>query len=116
MTLSFTLPSPGDSDDVLKANIQHDLDNVSIWCKRNAIMMNVKKKETMVFGTKYKLLQLDHCQLRPLECVPSYKYLGTYVDSELNFIRQSNETIRSVSYKYYFLGKIKKHEYTLEAI
>ena len=42
-----------------------------------------------------------------LETVPHYKYLGTYVDSELNFTRQSNETIKLVSYKLYFLTKIK---------
>ena len=33
--------------------------------------------------------------------VPHYKYLGTCVDSELNFFRQSNT--------FYFLTKIKKY-------
>ena len=41
--------------------------------------------------------------------VPHYKYLGTIVDSELNFTRQSNETIKLVSHKLYFLTKIKKY-------
>ena len=101
----------GDDNDVLTTNIQHDLDNVSTWCKLNAIMMNVKKTKTMMFGTRYKLSQQNQVELyvdnRLLECVPCYKYLGTFVDSEMNFIRQSNETIKSVSYEYYFLGKIK---------
>ena len=100
----------GETDGILKANIQHDLDHVSTWCKLNDIMMNMKKTKTMMFGTRHKLSQLDLIQIhvhgRCLECVPSYKYLGTFVDSELNFIKQSNETIQSVSYKFYFLGKI----------
>ena len=70
------------------------------------------KKKTMAFGTRHKLTQSNDPQLlvnnRLLECVPSYKYLGTYVDSELNFIRQANETIKSISYKLYFLGKVKQ--------
>ena len=102
----------GDTDDVLIDNIQQDLNRVSNWCKLNAIMMNVKKTKSMMFGTRHKLSQLDPVKLyvenRPLDCVSSYKYLGTYVDSEVNFVRQANETIKPISYKYYFLGKIKK--------
>ena len=74
-------------------------------------MMNTKKTKTMRFGTRQKLADTEALKLyidgRLLECVPSYKYLGTYVDSELNFVKQSNETIKSISYKLYFLGKIK---------
>ena len=44
-----------------------------------------------------------------LETVPHYKYLGTYVNSELNFTRQSNETIKLMSYKLFFLTKIKRY-------
>ena len=44
----------------------------------------------MMFGTRHKLSRLDELQLsvnnRLLECVPSYKYLGTFINSELNFI------------------------------
>ena len=91
--------------------IQQDLNNVQSWCIRNAIMMNVKKTKSMVFGTRQKVAEDNNVHFfvnnRPLEIVPLYKYLGTYVDSELNFVRQSNETIKSISYKLYFLDKIK---------
>ena len=99
----------GETDGILKTNIQHDLDHVSTWCKLNDIILNMKKTKTMMFGTRHKLSQLDPLQIhvngRRLECVPSYKYLGTFVDSELNFIKQSNKTIKPVSYKFYFLGR-----------
>ena len=101
----------GEDNVILSMKMQEDLDNVSVWCRTNAIMMNVKKTKTMIFGTKHRLSLADPPQMnvdgRLLECVSSYKYLGTHVDSELNFIRQSNETIKSISYKFYFLGKIK---------
>ena len=73
-------------------------------------MVNQKTK-SMMFGTRQKLKDSDQIELyvenRALECVSHYKYLGIFVDSELNFIKQSNETIKSISYKLYFLGKIK---------
>ena len=101
----------GESNDVLHTSLQNDLNAVFKWCNKNAIMMNVKKTQSMVFGTRQRLAELGQFNFsidnRQLETVPSYKYLGTYLDSELNFVRQSNETIKSISYKLYFLGKIK---------
>ena len=101
-----------DQDATLQTNIQSDLDNVYRWCKENAIMMNIKKTKSMAFGTKHKLANTPQSQFHvndlQLECVPSYKYLGTHLDSELTFVKQSNETIKSISYKLYFIGKIKR--------
>ena len=41
----------------LQANMQSDLDSISSWCTNNAILMNVKKTKSMVFGTRYRLKQ-----------------------------------------------------------
>ena len=102
----------GEDDNILRTNIQKDLTTVSSWCNENAIMMNVKKTKSMLFGTRYRLRETQmpefHVDNRPIECVTSYKYLGTYLDSELTFVKQSNETIKSISYKLYYLGKIKR--------
>ena len=101
-----------EDDITLRTNLQKDLDSVSCWCKKNAILMNVKKTKTMMFGTKYKLREVPQpafqVNQRQLECVLFYKYLGTYLDSELTFVKQTNETIKSISYKFYYLGKIKR--------
>ena len=74
--------------------------------------MNVKKNKSMIFGTRQNIVELDqrsfHVNNRQLEIVPFYKYLGTHLDSELNFVKQSNETIKSISYKLYFLEKFKQ--------
>ena len=79
-----------ESDIVLKANLQQDLNNMSQWCTRNAILMNVKKTKSMRFGTKQKLKETLQPNFfvnqKQLECVPSYKYLGTHLDSELNVV------------------------------
>ena len=74
-------------------------------------MMNVKKTKSMVFGTRQKVAEDNNVQFcvnnRPLEIVPLYKYLGTYVDSELNFVRQSNERFPSNQYHINFTFWVK---------
>ena len=40
-----------------------------------------------------------------------FPFINTW-NSELNFVKQSNETIKSISYKLDFLGKIKRFLYT----
>ena len=99
------------NDAVLRSELQQDLDNVSQWCSKNAIIMSVKKTKAMVFGMRHRLREVPklnfHVNQKPLGSVSSYKYLGTFLDSELNFIKESNETIKSISYILYYIGKIK---------
>ena len=68
-----------DDDYTLRTNLQSDLISVYHWCSQNAIMMNVKKTKSMVFGTRYRLKEiaqpLFYVNGRELECVPFYKYL-----------------------------------------
>ena len=101
-----------EDDATLFTHLQSDLDSVASWCTKNAIMMNVKKTKSMIFGTRHRLNRIPQAVFnvrnRQLESVSCYKYLGTFLDSELNFIRQSNETIKSISFKLYFIGKIKR--------
>ena len=89
----------GEDNDTLSMNIQYDLNTVHTWCKNNAIMMNVKKNKTMLFGMRHRLADVDKLGLyannRLLECVPFYEYLGTYLNSELNFTKQSNDKIKT---------------------
>ena len=110
-TVLYSKPNPNDVE--LRAHHQRDLDNTQKWCTQNAILMNVKKTKSMSFGTRQRLRDeappVFSIDGRLLESVPHYKYLGTFVDSELNFTRQAIETTKLVSYKLYFLSKIKRY-------
>ena len=59
--------------------------------------MNIKKTKYMKFGTRQKLETVDapNQQLHNvrIEHVDHYKYLGTFLDSKLTFVKQANETI-----------------------
>ena len=99
----------GEDNAALYTSMQYDLFAVVNWCTKNAIMMKKKRKKSMIFGKRQNSARLDqrsfHVNNRQLEIVPFYKYLCTNLDSEL---KQSNETIKSISYKLYFLKRIKQ--------
>ena len=65
----------------------------------------------MSFGTRQRL---DLCSKnvvnlnnQNLQKTDTYKYLGTYLDSNLNFVPQANKTIKLVNFKLHCLSKIK---------
>ena len=37
------------------AQLQNDLDNVAGWCKCNKLSINIKKKKSMVVGSRHKV-------------------------------------------------------------
>ena len=70
---------------------------------KNAVTMNVKKTKYMSFGTWQRLDQYKENNVilsnQSLEKTVTYKYLGTYLDSNLNFVRRANETKKLVNLK-----------------
>ena len=94
-------------------HIKYDLERLQEWCLQNAITMSVKKTKFMKFGTRQKLETIDIPNISinntPLDHVENYKYLGTFLDSKLNFERQANETIKIVNHKLYCISRIKPY-------
>ena len=75
--------------------------------------MNTKKTKYMKFGTRQRLETVDMLDINlcnnQLEHVGNYKYLGTFLDTQLNFVRQANETIKIVNHKLYCISRIKPY-------
>ena len=100
--------------------LQHDIDNITNWCKGNRLSLNIKKNKSMIFGTKHKLkrLHVPHLYMNgiPLDYVTTYKYLGITADQTLSFNPNLNQIIKAVSYKLSLLGKIKRYISTEAAV
>ena len=60
----------------LRTNHQNDLTCVQTWCTKNAILMNVKKTKSMVFGMHHHIKNLPPPNFlidgNVLELVPHY--------------------------------------------
>ena len=98
--------------------LQVDLTRYSSWCQGNKLIVNTKKSNYVVYGTKSKVSNIQNLKLElngdNLVRVPYYKYLGVFLDSSLSFNKHIDVSKKLICHKLYLLSKIRKHinEYT----
>ena len=92
--------------------IQENLDRFSDWCHLNALKINADKTKVLIFGTQKRVKKVGQIQLnidnKPIQQVPSYKYLGMTLDSSLSYKQHLATTVRTVSHKIYLLTRVRK--------
>ena len=100
--------------------LQIDLDRYNKWCNGNKLTVNTKKSNFVVYGTKSKVSKVKDVVLKlngdELNRVPFYKYLGVYLDTNLNFNKHIDVSKKLISHKLYLLSKIRKYINELTAI
>ena len=73
----------------IKEKLESYLMNASIWFTKNKLHLNVKKCKFMLFGTSQKTEQVQLPDImienEKLEHVENYKYLGLWMDTNLNW-------------------------------
>ena len=92
--------------------IQVNLDRFADWCHLNALKINAEKTKVLIFGTPKRVKRAGHVQLRindkPIQQVPTYKYLGMTLDSSISYKPHLATVVRNVSHKIYLLSRVKK--------
>ena len=95
--------------------MQHDLDNISNWCKGDKLTLNIKETKTMLLGTKHKIKKIYPIPLvidtTQSETVMSYKYLGITIDQILTFTLHMLQIIKTVHISIIFTTKVKEIYY-----
>ena len=91
--------------------VQADLNRLSQWCNVNQLTVNVKKTNSVLFGTK-KYLDIDRqpnltLNNESIEYITHYKYLGIELDNNLNYKLHANNVYNVVAHKIYLLSKIR---------
>ena len=70
-------------------DMQHDLDNITNWCKSNKLTLNISNTKSMLLGSKRRVRRTRYYPLHidnvPIDYVLSYRYLGITIDQSLNF-------------------------------
>ena len=103
----------GDNIADIVYSMQTDLDSYGTWCKANKLTINTKKSNFVIYGTNQKLSRIRHCDIQlcnePLIRTHTYKYLGVYLDSHLNYNVHIDKCCNLVSHKLYLLSKIRKN-------
>ena len=102
----------GDDIGICARQMQANLDRFSEWCQTNALKINAEKTKVLIFGTSKRVKKAGHVQLnidnKPIQQVPTYKYLGMTLDSSLSYKAHLATVVRTVSHKIYLLSRVKK--------
>jgi hypothetical protein len=82
MKIFCEITSPMDSH-----QLQQDLNNFNVWCKKNQLALNVGKCQTITYSRRRKLLpQRDYFIAGvPVNRTTAFRDLGVFCDTELNF-------------------------------
>ena len=84
------------------------------WSSCNRLTLNQGKTKLMLFGSNRKTNKIVTGNInilakgKRLTFVNTFKYLGVTLDTELNFNTHVNELIKSLNFKSYLLGRLKR--------
>ena len=91
--------------------LQPSLNKFALWCSSNKLSLNVKKTKLMTFGTRQRVKKAKEVKVsinaKPLQLVPTYKYLGIVLDSVLSYNYHVNSVIATILYIINLLSKIR---------
>ena len=92
------------------ANIQHDLNELTNWCKTNSIFINPNKTKYIIFSNQKITQTLSQLTVDDtnINQVSQFTYLGVTLDQHLTFKNHAQQTINKVSAKVYQLKKMRK--------
>jgi len=93
----------------LFSNINEDLSNLSDWFRANKLSLNISKTNYMIIPYKQidtgtQSIQIDNCDLTN---VTSVKFLGLYIDHNLNWQEHIKFCIKKLSSGLYALNSAK---------
>ena len=91
------------------SNLEECLMQINNWMNLNRLKMNTSKTEFMLLGSRAQLAKCDIQSIEVCEdtvqCSEKLKYLGVYIDSQLNFKDQIKAKCKTFSIILYYLDR-----------
>lgn len=98
--------------DELVITLNTELDKLCTWFRANKLSLNVKKTNFIMFGKKSKAYQDNEVKILlngiPIERVHTSKFLGIFLDDDLNWKFHISQISLKVSRSIGVLNKVKK--------
>ena len=92
--------------------LQNNLNRIATWCNTNQLTINVKKSQWMRLNVCNDQIDQRNIDIKisnqNLEKVKVYKYLGVYIDNQLNFQHHHKISMRNINYKVSHFKRIRK--------
>ena len=98
------------SFNALESNVNFELEKVYSWLVSNKLTLNINKSKYMIVSKKKVIPQLKIClNGSELEKCESYKYLGVYIDSKLNWKNHIEHITSKIAKSCGALAKIRHY-------
>ena len=106
-----TLSASSKNIERIEQCLQDSLNDVSVWCKSNAMMLNHSKSKSMVITTrqKHQLQPLSlnlKIGLNAIEQVKSHRVLGCLIDETMSFHPHIDSVLKTVSRNLYLMSRL----------
>ena len=108
-----TIYIKGSNIETLFNQLNNDLSQLSTWCYNNKLLINPQKTKYMLFSRRYNNMTTPPPKLtlnsQPIERVRTTKFLGIYLDEQLNWSEHLNHIRLRISHGLYILNKVKNN-------
>ena len=86
-----------------------EIDSFFKWCDFNFLELNVSKTKEMVFDFRKTKTEIEPICIHGtrVETVTDFKYLGTFIDSNLNWKTNTQRLVAKANQRMYFIRKLK---------
>ncbi len=80
------------------------------WCDLSFLVLNTSKKKDMIIDFRAQAPKHDPTVIngQPMDCVESYKYLGTVIDDKLSFNMNCEEVCKKGHQRLFYLWKLSR--------
>jgi len=90
----------GKTKEEVENALQSDMDNISLWSKHNGLTVSITKTKSMIFyPPRMKIPEPLKISIdgEDIECVPSFKYLGLWLDQKLSWDDHSDKVHKKMN-------------------
>ena len=95
----------------LQQDITNELENITLWPKRNKLSLNVQKTKLMTFHRKQKQIKEANIVVNgiTIERVESFNFLGFFIDEDLSWKKHNDVVRNNISKVVGILYRLNKH-------
>ena len=88
---------------------RNEITKFIVWCENNYLVLNVNKTKEIVFDFRKTANTIEPVTIKEesVEIVKELKYLGTFIDSKLNWNANTTHVYKRSNQRLYFLRKLK---------
>ena len=85
---------------------RNNIDLFTNWCAENHLIIYIKKNKEIVFNLKENKQTVQPVKINDVSVVNEYKYLGTVIDSQLNWNLNTTKVYKKLINGYTFSGNL----------